>query len=174
MSRFAIAIVLLVSFAPVAAHAADALLAHVRGLDAWARESIERGCKGSSAIRELVRLLDASDVIVHVETTTTLPPDLAGMTRFATAAYDYRYVRVTLDRDLSPDGRAATLAHELQHALELAHSGARSRSQMQDLFERIGYRSGGVRQYYDTVAAQDAGARAWAELRGYAAAAAQR
>ena len=142
---------------------------HVRGLDEWAMESIERGHMGSPTVRALVRDLAASDLIVHVGTSTTLPHGVGGMTQLVFDAGKYRYARITLDRNLTPDPRAAMLAHELQHALELARSEARTDEAVLDLYRRIGHRVGGQRPSYDTLAAQRAGARAGAELQGYTA-----
>jgi hypothetical protein len=172
MSRSAVTIVLLV-FAFSGRVAARDTATHVRGLDAWANESLERGIHSSVAVRDLLRTLAASDVIVHVESSTTLSLGFAGITRFVADTGEYRYVRITLARALNPDARAATLAHELQHAVELAGSDVRSHTAMFVLFERIGFRLHGKRPYYETVAAQRAGARAWAELRGYHVAAAE-
>lgn len=169
MLRSALSVVLLiVSLSRPAA--ADEPFPHVRGLDAWAREAIERGVRGSPLIRELIASLDRSDVIVHVETAEVLPRGLGGMTRFATASAGVRYVRVTLDRRLLPDVRSATLAHELQHANELAHSNVTTRAGVQQLYEDSGFRTWKGRGFYETTAAEEAGARAWAELRGYCAA----
>ncbi len=141
-------------------------LFHVRSLDAWASESIQRGLADSSVFRNLVNELSQTDVIVHVETLPTLPSPFAGMTRLAADAGDYRYVRITLDRRLDPMTRAASLAHELQHAVELAESGVRTQPEMLDLLLRIGHRTGGQRAYYETAAAQEVAAQVWVELRG--------
>jgi hypothetical protein len=141
--------------------------AAVRGLDAWANEALQRGRGGAVLVRTLLAVVAASDLIVHVESADGLPHGLAGMTRFVAATAQHRYVRITLSRQLAPDARAATLAHELQHACELARSQARSREEMQHLYEAIGYRITGRRNFYETSAAATAGARAWAELRGH-------
>jgi hypothetical protein len=137
----------------------------VRALDAWAGESLERGLSSSSLVRELVQELERSDLIVHIDSTTRMSTGLAGITRFVGRTGESRYARITLARDLYPDARAAALAHELQHAIELAHSDARSHVAMQQLFERIGYRTDRKRRLYETEAAKRAGARAWIELR---------
>jgi hypothetical protein len=170
MSRFAAAVVMLVVLLVVprstVLSAQFLPVLRVRALDAWANESLERGQQGAAVVRELMCALAESDLIVHVETSTTLPPAFRGLTRLVSDTGEHRYVRITLDRDLAADDRAATLAHELQHAIELAHSDARSASAVHRLYERIGYRLHTMRPYYDTVAAQQAGARAWTELRG--------
>ena len=145
---------------------------HVRALDPWAAESITRAESGSATVRALVTALTASDVIVHVETAVTLPHPLAGMTRLLSSTGNYRYLRIVLDRDLDPHARAATLAHELQHAVEIARAGVRTDAAMKSLYQRIGFRLPGAVPYYETADAQRAGARARSELRGGTAAAA--
>ena len=140
----------------------------VRGLDAWARESIARGLTASPLVQELVRRLEASDLIVHVESRDALPRGVGGMTRFISLSGGVRYARVTLDRTLYPDVRAATLAHELQHAWELASSGASTRHEVAALYQQIGFRISGKQPlFYETQAAERAGTKAWEELRGY-------
>ena len=137
----------------------------VRPLDQWADESLDRGMTRSALVRELVGTLEQSDLIVHVQTITTLPAGLAGRTRLTGDAGVSRYVRVQLDRNLLPDERASVLAHELHHAVEIARSPARTDAGMRELYERIG-KSVGIRGVFDTPEAREAGTRAWYELRG--------
>lgn len=168
MSRSPLAVVLFVFLFSLSL-LAEGPHPHVRGLDAWARESIERGLGGSPLVQELVRQIEVSDLIVHVETVEVLPRGVGGMTRFVSTSGDSRYARISLDRSLDPNVRAATLAHELQHATELALSGVRNRSEVEALYGQIGFRlSDKRRQFYETQAAERAGTQAWAELRGYA------
>jgi hypothetical protein len=143
---------------------------HIRALDVWADESLQRGLSYSATVRELIRELDRTDIIVHLDSAPHLAGGLAGMTRFVGIAATTRYVRITLLRDLPPDTRASTLAHELQHVIELARSDARSHAAVRALFERIGVRVDAKRRFYETGEAQRAGARAWIELRRQCAA----
>lgn len=137
----------------------------VRALDHWADETVDRGLTRSALVRELVHELERSDLIVHVQTITTLPSGIAGQTRLTGDAGVSRYVRVQLDRNLMPDERASVLAHELHHAVEIAHSTARTDDGIRELYERIGHTAGSQR-VFETPGARDAGARAWYELRG--------
>lgn len=147
---------------------------HVRAVDTWASEALERGLSRSALVRQLVAALDASDLIVHLQTTTTLPMGTAGTTRLVSDATVCRYARIDLDRDLQPNERAAILAHELQHALELAESQARDDRAVRALYDRIGQRVSGPATVFETVAAQRAGARAWMELHSQTPMSAQR
>jgi hypothetical protein len=137
----------------------------VRPLDRWADETVDRGLTRSALVRELVEVLEQSDLIVHVQTITTLPAGIAGQTRLTGDAGVSRYVRVQLDRHLSPDERASVLAHELHHAVEIARSAARDDDGVRELYERIG-QTAGSRRVFETSAAREAGMRAWYELRG--------
>jgi hypothetical protein len=73
----------------------------------------------SPTFRALVAALEQSDVLVYVDESWLLK-GVAGKLHFAAVAGAYRIVRVTIDGHLSPVRRMATLAHELQHALEIA------------------------------------------------------
>ena len=137
---------------------------HVRSLDPWATESLERGAEFSPTIRALIRTLDTSNVIVHVESSSVIPQGIVGMTRLVLAVGDVRYLRITLRRDVLPDVRAATLAHELQHAIEISGANINTHAEMQQLYKRVGRRVFGTR-FYETRAAERAGATAFAELR---------
>lgn len=135
----------------------------VRALDPWAVESLRRVATRSPLARQLIHRLDRSNVIVHVVTDLGMPAHLAGTTRFVAQRAGYRYVRVTIDRQLLPDARAAILGHELQHALEIAVSDAADHDGVRRLYERIGKRVDG-REHFETVAATLAGRRVWTEL----------
>jgi hypothetical protein len=137
----------------------------VRPLDAWAHESLDRGVTRSAIVRGLIAELEQSDVIVHVQTISTLPVGTAGQTRLSGDGGECRYIRIQLNRALLPDERAAILAHELQHAAELARSDVRDNEAVRALYERIGFQVG-KGDVFETAAARDAGARAWLELRG--------
>jgi hypothetical protein len=165
MLRSTVAVVWLVSHLSIGVSGRDSLPSRVRAVDAWAQESLERALAGSALVRALLLELEHSDLIVHVDSSTRIGIGLGGMSRLAGDTGGARYARITLYRDLAPDVRAATLAHELQHAVELAHSNARTHTDVQQLFERIGYRQDAKRMLYETTAAQKAGARAWTELR---------
>jgi hypothetical protein len=141
-------------------------LTHLRMLDAWAAESIERGLSRSTTVRDLVVELGRSNLIVHVETTRDLRGTTAGTTQLIYSGSGYRYVRIVLDRSLPPDARAAILGHELQHAVEIARSGAQDEAGIRRLFETIGHSVSGMRNVFETKAAAMTTVRVWSELHG--------
>jgi len=122
----------------------------LRPLDPIAAEAFERAVSRSQRVRTLVATLESSNVIVHIETSRLLPAGLGGTTRFVTSRGGYRYLRITIHADLPTEARAAILGHELQHACEVAESGADSADEVRKLFERDGEFSGG---FYETRAA---------------------
>ncbi|HWI16272.1 MAG TPA: hypothetical protein VNT81_00895, partial [Vicinamibacterales bacterium] len=54
----------------------------VRPVDALAAAALERAIERSATARSLVKRLESSNVIVHVESSRTLPLGIGGMTRF--------------------------------------------------------------------------------------------
>lgn len=121
-----------------------------RPLDPIAAESFARAREGSAIVRGLVERLEASNVIVHIETVAQMPPGVGGMTRFVTSLGGYRYLRITLGSEMTPRLRSAILGHELKHACEVADSAANDVESMRELFENEGHRAG---QYFETMAA---------------------
>ena len=124
-----------------------------RPLDPIAADAFIRARADSVTVRSLVATLEASNVIVHIESSRMLPLGIVGTTRFVTSRGGYRYVRITIATDLSKTGRSAILAHELQHACELAQSNADDADSVRELFEREGHRLGA---FVETRAAIDA------------------
>jgi hypothetical protein len=78
----------------------------------------------------------------------------------------FRYVRAQISTELNPDAMIATLAHELQHAVEVIEDeGVIDQRSLEQLYRRIGRRSGGsMPAGWETEAAQQAGLRVRREL----------
>jgi hypothetical protein len=137
----------------------------VRPLDPSAAGALERGQHHSGRFRELVRELNASDVIVHVVTSPGLAPGVAGTTRFVAHLGGARYLRVDLASTLSPNLQVVILAHELQHACEVARSAASSSSDVRTLYEGIGRALSGQPTLFETAEAVRTGLEVSHELR---------
>lgn len=137
----------------------------VRPLDPISSLAFERGGQESPRFRALVRELESSDVIVHIVATPSMPLGAIGTMRFVARLGETRYVRIDLASTASPDRRVATLAHELQHACELARSSAASHEAVRRLYRAIGREVPGSRDAYETAGAEQTGADVWAELR---------
>jgi hypothetical protein len=145
-----------------AAHAQDA---HVRGLDPFAAGALERGQRRSPRFRELVQELNLSDVIVHVVTSAGFTSGVAGTTRFVARIGGTRYLRVDLASTLTFDLQVIILAHELQHACEVARSSASSSGSVRALYQDIGKRVSGFTDVFETNNAVRTGDEVRNELR---------
>jgi hypothetical protein len=132
-----------------------------RPLDPLAVEAFERAVAQSAVVRSLVSTLESSNVIVHIVTSRSLPLGVGGTTQFVTSRGGFRYVRITVAVGLSEAGRAVILAHELQHACEIAASDADDVESLRQLFEKEGHRAG---DYFETRAAIDAEHQVRSEL----------
>lgn len=121
-----------------------------RPLDTLSAEALARAMERSAIARSLVRRLEASNVIVHIESSRTLPLGISGMTRFVASRGGFRYLRITIGTDLPDRARTAILAHELQHACEVADSPADDAEGLRGVFEHQGHRSG---DFFETTAA---------------------
>lgn len=148
-------------------------LSRVRGVDERSAALIDEGLWRSGTLQRMIEEVAASDVIVYVSR-TALEGTLRGALRFVGAgAGGGRYLLIELNDDLgagldAPTDRVvgiATLAHELQHALEVAEA-----ADVQDLdafeafFSQVGTER--RRDVVDTEAAQLVGEQVYFEMTG--------
>lgn len=101
---------------------ADTIDYHVRATDPLVRAWITNGGAESPTLKALLDELVASDIIVHVVLVDRTSSRASGQLSFVTATPTARYLRIEVTR---LDGRAdmiALVAHELQHAVEVAHA----------------------------------------------------
>jgi hypothetical protein len=126
---------------------------NVRTSDPVVAQMLAQGASWSSQFRTLIDVIEATDVIVHIERDYVTQGDLAAMTRFVTRAGGARYLRITLDVRADGVRGVSILAHELQHAKEiaLAHWVTDDES-LRRLMRRIGYETRG-RCCFDTAEA---------------------
>lgn len=92
----------------------------LRPYDGRVAQVLLDGIQRSSTFRAITDALEQRDVIVYFEMQPALGRGLAGTMIFLAATPSYRYVRVSLNPMLPNEILIATLAHELQHALEVA------------------------------------------------------
>ncbi len=112
---------------------------HLRPVDDLAREFLHEAWHGSETVRALVAILEVSDVFVQIETQSQ--EAFRGRLRFMSGSPVCRWVRVTLRLPGRKPDLLAALAHELQHAVELAEAPeAGDRESVEALFHRIGFR----------------------------------
>lgn len=100
------------------------------------------GLERSAILRQQVEEIEGGQVIVYVTLNSDMPERLAGSLNFAGMAGGYRYLRVSLNADLAADHIVASLAHELQHVLEvMAHPEVQDDTSLTSLYRRIGRES---------------------------------
>jgi hypothetical protein len=128
------------------------LLFSVRPVDPVAAETLEFAVRRSDVVRTLIATLERSNVIVHIQSSRDLPAGIGGITRFVVSRGGYRYLRVTIAAQLPEQLRAAMLAHELQHACEIAASPANDVGSLRLLFEKTGRSNG---EFFETSRAVD-------------------
>ncbi len=116
-------IVLVVGITPVAA-ATNPHVVRVRAADARSASALAEGRLRSSFFRKVLRHIDQLDVIVYIEMQPQLRGRLGGRVSWVTATQDFRYLRISLNPELTKSQLVATLAHELQHVAEIGEAPA--------------------------------------------------
>ncbi len=137
---------------------------HVRSLSADALAAVKKASEESATVRQLMDALETTDVIAYVD----VPRDTWNGKPFASmnligASTGGRYVLIRIDQWAArTPQRAPALAHELQHALEVARDPTvHDAASLRRLYSRIGWQSGV--EEFETAAAQDAEQRARAD-----------
>jgi hypothetical protein len=124
------------------------------------------GLRRSPSLGALVDRIEASDVIVYLEMQPNLGRRLAGCLTWITSVGRYRYVRASINPELSPDALIAAIGHELQHVIEIIeHPSVTDPSSLLALYTRIGRGNSQLAPTLDTDAARAAGAQVREELR---------
>ena len=146
--------------------------ARIRPQDARLTALLRDGITRSATLRALVNRIEASNLIVYVSLSPIMKASLAGKLTWMTRSGDYRYVRATINAEQTSDQMIATLAHELQHAVEVLQDATVSdQRSLQELYKRIGRPSHtGAIAGWETIAAQETGLRVRKELVSAAAA----
>jgi len=139
---------------------------HLRAVDKRVSDAIADGLGRSATFVSLVTALNSSDVIVYIETSRTMPSSLAGRMLIAAGPANQRYLRVQISAAPRGVELISLIAHELQHALEVAASpDVRDEQSLITLYRAIGHGPRGQHKY-DTIAAQNAGRQVRTELIG--------
>jgi hypothetical protein len=160
-----IAVALLAAPPPVSSSSHDPSFQHIRTASPHVQKIIEKTKRQSPTFASLLAELDRTNVAVYIELVTYLPPPLRGRLHFMSASGDYRYVRVQVKANLASHDLAASIAHELWHALEIGHEhSVQCEHTMHELYRRIGDERSERR--FETTAAIAAGKRVRAEVIG--------
>lgn len=131
---------------------------NLRPQDDRLAQLIRAGSARSATLRSLVDRIEASRVIVYVAINPLMKPNLSGMLTWMTQAGGYRYLRASISNDLTPDQMIATIAHELQHAVEVIEDEAvNDEKTLVALYRRIGQQRSVSPSRWETDAAQRTG-----------------
>lgn len=138
----------------------------IRSLDQRTTAMIAAGMARSASFRALVEQINASDTFVYIGVSPLLRSSMAGRLSWMTKAGGFRYLRAAISPDQSAHHFIASLAHELQHVVEVIEdSNVVDEPSLESLYKRIGRRSQAhISTSWETSAAQDAGARVRREL----------
>jgi hypothetical protein len=93
--------------------------AEVRAMSPALSALLDEGMSRSVSFRALIGRIEQSDLIVYVREEYVSMGSLRGSLTFVSSAGGSRYLLIRLS-GLSRSRRLATLAHELQHAVEIA------------------------------------------------------
>jgi hypothetical protein len=143
--------------------AVDPVGARVRGATPSMQRMIDTGIRRSATFASLVAALNRTNVIVYVQETRDLPAGVDGQLAVSTSKTTQRYLRAQVLTGLGTSEMMVVIAHELQHALEVAaHQEVRDSKTLGELYRKIGVEA--RRGRYDTLAAQATSVRVRIEL----------
>ena len=132
----------------------------VRTIDSRLTALFKNGLDRSRLLRDIVDQVDASNVVVYIGFDPTMKrKGLAGQLTFSGSAGNYRYLRALINPDLPSDLIIASIAHELQHVLEVVASPeVRTENGFKDLYKKIGSENRTTSGFgWETAAAQQVG-----------------
>jgi hypothetical protein len=144
---------------------------HVRATDGKLRRLIGLGETRSVTFRRLLLRLDSSDVVVSLDAKQTSAGSPGFLIKHVTTAGLFRYIRVNVETRSADDQVISIVAHELEHATEVAEaSDVRDDVALLRLFQRaaVGRGCDAGRECYETRAAREVQQVVRAELRGAA------
>ena len=139
---------------------------NVRTVDSKILALIDAGISGSATFRGLIATLNESDVIVYIAPKLSRHALGGYFAHHVVSRGQFRYVRIAVDIAGAEHRLVAVLAHELQHAVEVAQApDARDAQSVERLFSRLAVAFGcGASNCFETKAAMDVQEMVSAEL----------
>jgi hypothetical protein len=143
----------------------------LRCFDPSLMDLIQQGLARSGTLQNLADHLERAGMIVFISYNHQLPPMTAGRTRLIAAAAGWRYLMTELSDHYAKVDLLALLAHELQHAVEIADAPeVVDEASLIAMYRRIGADTGrGALEgslWFETQSAVDIGRRVFSELAG--------
>jgi len=145
---------------------------HLRALTPLAKDLLADAVEQSPTARKLIESIEQTDLIVYVQ--VSIAPhrsDPRASLRFLGGEGPMRYVLIWIDAwESAHADRVAWLAHELQHAYEVAaEPEVRDAEALARYYRRIGHTRGPDGSWFETGAAKEAGVLARAEVASFRA-----
>lgn len=138
-------------------------LPHVRTSSAFLSSLISDAREHSPTFLRLADSLESSDLIVYLEAAPHMEARFRGRMHFMGASSGYRYFRIQIRTAMSRYDVVASIAHEMQHANEIAsHPEVVSEDGLAALYRQIGDEHDWC--LFETNAAQQAGRAVRAEI----------
>lgn len=168
--RFTLALVLLACVAtgtPAAGAASSRRWMHTRPVTPGAAILLSDAAHRSMIVRSLLSDLEQTDVIVYLsDAMSGFPGEPQAYLAFVTRTAGARYVLVCIHpTGLSAPERIVLLAHELQHALEVARAPeVQDAAGLAQLYRRIGWES--HKHQFESRTARIISSRVWLEQTG--------
>lgn len=147
-------VVALLCLAVQSAAAADT---RVRSVEPDVAQLLRDGRQKSPGLERLIRTIDDSDLLVYLFFRWMSLSTVGGYLEVVGAANGQRVVFIFINPALSPAHATAMIAHELQHAVEIANAPeVVDHASLVRHYERIGMRTrlGLLSESYDTAAAR--------------------
>lgn len=135
----------------------DASDRHVRATEPRVLALIDAGVSRSATFRRLVATLNDSDVIVYIERKLKRQALGGYLAHNIVAQGEYRYLHIAVEISGSQRRLVSLLAHELQHAVEVAQTpDVRDPASLERMFSHLAIKFGcGGTTCYETQAAKD-------------------
>ncbi len=164
--RIVVATLILYSLArPLHAADAPATVRRIRVLPPCLNTLVEDGRAVSSTIRALAARIEQSNLIVYVRCVAFNQATFVGRLMFLTSIAGHRYLVIELRNPEVWQTQVATLAHELQHAVEIAEAPwVQNQASMAQYYRQSGITVGSTPLTFDTDAAKQVGLRVQREL----------
>jgi len=141
--------------------------AHVRALNPAGATLFARAQESSATVRQLVKELDSSDLIVYVRVLPAQADGPEATISYMSTTKMARLVSIVVSAGTPADRQIELLAHELVHAGEIAdHAAVASDAQFQAMLSTLGYRDASRARGYETAAAAGAEKKVRREVRG--------
>ena len=139
---------------------------HVRALDPAAAALMAEGQQKSATVRDLFKKLDGTDIVAYVRIAAPSAGTPKAALTFVGKSKILRFVMASIASDLPADRRIEMLAHELQHAVDVARlPWVTDNIQFQSYLSLTGWRDATTAVGYETATACRAERQARKEVR---------